>query len=237
VTRLNGHVSGFSAVSQASTVVAHLSVNGRSVESMAYAPNGTLVFSDGPGFPDLILGQESATNEYYTNLSGVDTDGPVGVVPTGFGGAGTLKATSAYTGKWYNVSLTNPSGGIYQVSVSGPNATSATAPSAFAFAPQGFSSAIAGNSILLADSTSANIVVSNVDPNTSDPTSVTGTLLSNAQIIAMAKDPLTNDVLLVTNNSELYLIRATLPPATVPEPGSALLLLSGLVILFRRGAR
>src|SRR5215813_8901826 len=43
VTRLNGHVSGFSAVSQASTVVAHLSVNGRSVESMAYAPNGTLV--------------------------------------------------------------------------------------------------------------------------------------------------------------------------------------------------
>jgi hypothetical protein len=226
LTRAGGHINGFSSISQANTVVANLGVYGRSVESLAFAPNGSLLFTDGPTFPDMLLGQKSSTNEFYSALTNTDTDGAAGYVPGGLPGAGKLKLASSFTGQWFNITLTNPSGGIYQVALSGPNATTATTPSSFVYVAQGFSSGLSGNAVLVADSQGPEVNIYNIDGN-GDPSTLVGQLLNGAQIVGMAKDPLTNDILLVTSSNELYVIRNSQSAAT-PEPAAGLLVLTGI---------
>lgn len=245
--RSGGHISGFSAVDARDTLVANTGTVGLAPESLVYAPNGTLLMSLGPD-TDMWLGQFAGRSQSFSQLTGIVLGGALAYVPAGFSGAGTLKAVSS-TSDWYDISLTNPVNGIFSTGVSLSASNLANYPTAFTYVAPAFASSMGGvNRMLVADYSNQHLDIYGVDAN-GNPTTSSGTLLENAAIVSIAKDPFTNDIVVATA-TDLYILQAVIPPNSpapppasadlvVPEPATTGLLLSGVAALawFRRRCR
>ncbi len=111
-----GHVTGF--VGTSSLVSTAPGQTGGGIDGgLTYAPNGTLLYT---GYSDNSLGQikpGSVVPDKFVDLDPAiaSSVGWVGVVPTGFPGAGKLKILSYNTGRWYDAQLAPDATGTYDV--------------------------------------------------------------------------------------------------------------------------
>lgn len=234
------HITGF-----AGSATAYSSVGTYNDGGVVFGPGGVLFTSQ---WPVNRLGQTkpgSTVEDKVIDLGALgvaSSHSAVNFVPAGFGGAGLVKLVSYGGGQWYSASLSPDGNGTYdlaglaQVDV---DATTAGVQSLVG-GPEGFTYIAAGNagfaanSLLLSEYGAGRVAAYQVDAN-GDPIASTRrdflTGLSGAEGATI--DPVTGDFMFSTfgGGSQIVVVSGFTVP-TIPEPGSAALLLAGLVVCY-----
>jgi hypothetical protein len=226
VRDINGHITGFAGPSTAFASAPQID------GGLAFGPGGVL-FATGYPTNELLQFAPGSTTPDRTDSLAPDVTGSVGTltfVPSGFPGAGQLKIASYSTSTWYTLDLTPDGSGTFDL---GPTSL----PTAIQGGPEGIVYIGAGNpgflldSVLVSEYSSNAVGAYDIDSN-GDPILLSRrdflTGLSGAEGAVI--DPVTGDFLFSTfgGSNQILVIQGFLAPSAVPEPGTLLLLASGL---------
>ncbi|HEY4088720.1 MAG TPA: PEP-CTERM sorting domain-containing protein [Bryobacteraceae bacterium] len=226
VTRdANGHITGFSGPA---TLFATAPNNDG---GLAYAPNGTLLFTEynNNAIGEIKPGSTSPDATVSLGGSGVPSSvGTLNFVPAGYNGAGNLVVGSYNGGQFCTVSMTNNGDGTYGFGACTNSVTIGGGPEGLIYVPQG-SSDFASQSVLVSEYSANKVVAFQIDAN-GLPIPATGqdfiTGLNGAE--GAVVDPVTGDFLFSTFGSSNHIYEITGFATPTPEPGTMLLLAAGL---------
>jgi hypothetical protein len=198
---------------------------------LAYAPNGTLLFTEysNNAIGEIKPGSTSPDATVSLNSSGVPSSvGTLNFVPAGYNGAGSLVIGSYSGGTFCDASMTNNGDGTYGFGACTNSVSVGGGPEGLIYVPQG-SAEFASQSVLVSEYSAGKVVAYQIDAN-GLPIPATGqdfiTGLTGAE--GAVVDPVTGDFLFSTygGNSHIYEITGFATPT--PEPGTMLLFAAGL---------
>jgi hypothetical protein len=208
---------------------------------LSFGPGGVLFATGYPNNTLLQLLPGSVAPDRVTALStlpGTDVTSSVGglaFVPAGYPGAGSMKIFSYNTGDLYTALLTPAGGGLYDVAVTF-EVRLAGGPEGLVYVPPGSPAIGAGFFALVSEYSSGQVGLYQVDADgipvvATRQTFVSGLTGAEGAVI----DPLTGDFLFSTFGGGNQLVRVSgfavppTPPSVVPEPGTVLLVATGLL--------
>lgn len=169
---------------------------------LAYAPNGTLFFSQYPinGLGQIVPGSDAPNVLTSLNSFGLPSSvGAVNFIPPGFPNAGACRVMSYNAGAWSGVDLTDLGDGTYDVTGGAVLVTAAaTGPEGFVYIPSG-SPEFPTDTLLVSEYSAGRVSAFEIDAN-ADPVTATRRVmvsgLSGAEGAAI--DPTTGDFLFST---------------------------------------
>lgn len=219
----NGHITGFSnpAVFYASAP--------NNDGGLAYAPNGTLLFTE---YSNNAIGEikpGSTSPDATVSLSGIvaSSVGTLAFIPAGYTGAGSLVIGSYNGGTFCTASMTDNGNGTYGFSACTNTVATGGGPEGIIYVPQG-SPNFTNQSVLVSQYSSGKVVAYQIDAN-GLPIPATGqdfiSGLSGAE--GAVVDPVTGDFLFSTFGGGNHIYEITGFAAPTPEPGTMLLLAAG----------
>jgi hypothetical protein len=189
-----------------------------------YGPTGVLLYAmDEARFtPTQVVGLGQIKSGSKGPDKVVDLSGPfsphflnsIGVVPPGFPGAGTVKGSSYKN--FYDLALTPDGNGTYDVSSVTKGAS--VRAEGFAYVRAG-SPFIYADSMFVSDNPDGTIRIYNLTSN-GDPDQAQGSdfVTGVEQVFGAVFDPVTNDLLFVSDSRTIYLVTGFAPPP--PTQGS-----------------
>jgi len=165
------------------------------------------------------------TSNGHSSLTDVTSTGAqtgrLQYVPAGYSGAGQLKMSST-TGTWYTANLSGQPGTYTQYNPG-------IAANAFDYVP--LDATFTNPSIVLGDAAAGRLDAYAIDTN-GNPVAGTVVHLVTSEVgigYGVARDPVSGDILFTTQNNDIWALSDS-----VPEPGTVLLGLSGILLLWRR---
>ena len=232
----SNHINGFTGT--ASLFATAPNIDG----GLAYAPNGTLLFTE---FPNNAMGEIKAgsvapdkTDPLASIASSV---GSLGFVPSGLPGAGGFKIASYSNGNFYDVTLTPDGSGTFNVTAATLTASLGSGgPEGFVYVPTG-SPLFSSPSMLVSEYRLGRVSAYTLDGGGNPVVGsradfITGLTGAEGAFI----DPTTGDFLFSTFGGSNHVIAVRGFAAAVPEPGSLALLaigLCGVIVAHRRRKR
>jgi hypothetical protein len=224
----DGHITGFAT---SAIFYAHAPDNDG---GLAYAPNGTLFFTE---FSDNKIGEirpGSTGPDFTASLAaGLHSVGTLNFVPEGYNGAGNLVLGSYTNGTVCTAPMTENGDGTYSIGTCTNSTNVGTGgPEGIIYVPQG-SPGFSNNTMLVSMYRSGIVAAFQTDANglpipSTEEDFLTG--LNKAQ--GAVVDPVTGDFLFSTFNggNHIYAVRGFAAPVATPEPGTSLLMGAGLII-------
>lgn len=205
---------------------------------LSFGPGGVLFATGYPNNTLLQYRPGSTTPDRIINLStlpGTDVNASVGglaFVPAGYPGAGSMKLFSYNTGDLYTAMLTPAAGGLYDVAVTFETRLTG-GPEGLVYVPPG-SPGLAGFSALVSEYAAGSVGLYQVDANGVPIVATRQTFISGLSGAEGAViDPLTGDFIFSTFGGGNQIVRvsgfAAPQQNVVPEPGTVLLVATGLV--------
>jgi hypothetical protein len=220
----NGHIIGFSGPAAFYADAPHID------GGLAYAPNGTLLFTE---YSNNAIGEikpGSTSPDATVSLSSLGVPGSVGTlnfVPAGYNGAGNLIIGSYSGDKFCTAPMIDNGDGTWGFGACTGSA-SVNGPEGIIYVPQG-SPDFANQSVLVSSYASGKVIAFEIDANGLPIPStardfITG--LSGAE--GAVVDPVTGDFLFSTFNGGNHIYAVTGFATPTPEPGTMLLFAAGL---------
>lgn len=238
----SGHITGFSGPA---TFFAEAQYNDGGV---VYGPGGVLFASQ---WPVNMLGQYlpgSSAPDKVIDLAALgvaDSHSALNFVPAGFGGAGEMKLVSYIGGEFYTATFAPDGLGTFDILSVVQETTLPGGPEGFVYVAAG-SPGFAVDSMLVSEYAADRVSAYDIDGNgnpiaASRRDFLTGLTGAEGAFI----DPLTGDFLFSTfgGSDRVFVVQGLLPPASVPEPSTLLLLgccatcVVGRTLVVRRRAR
>jgi hypothetical protein len=224
----SGHIIGFTGT--ASLFSTAPNIDG----GLAYAPNGMLMYT---AYPTNAVGEikpgSSSPDQIVPLAAGLSSVGTLAFVPAGYSGAGNFVLATYSTSVYCTAPLSPTGTGTYTIGACSNTVSGSGGPEGIVYVPLG-SANFGSPSMLVSEYGASRVSAYQVDANglpvlASRTDFITG--LSGAEGAAI--DPVTGDFLFSTfgGGNHLYAITGFVAPVSeTPEPGTTLLLVSGLAL-------
>ncbi len=200
---------------------------------LAFGPSGTLFFTE---YPNNEIGE--ITEPCTPTCSVADTEmlagvassvGTLGIVPTGFSGAGNFVIGSYSGGEWYTAALTPNGPGTYSFSATQTEDTGG-GPEGIVWVPAGNPDFSVNSSLISLYSNGGVDACATDASGTPDATTCTPFIVGLSGAEGAVIDPLTGDFVFSTfgSGNQLVVVSGFTAVAGAPEPGAAALMAFGL---------